>query len=96
MNKVKCHYCEKKFITSAHAKSHADIAHPELMDGTDVELKRKGWVTPYGFSDWQYPVTYEYACEQMKAMTEKMWPKTELRQKDDAVLERLKFNSEQR
>jgi hypothetical protein len=72
---VKCQYCDKKFISSAHARSHADIAHPELMDGTDVELKRKGWVTPYGFSDWTYPVTYEYACEQMKAMIATIkWP----------------------
>lgn len=49
------------------------IVHPEPMNGTDVEIKRKGWVTPYGFGDWQYPVSYEYACEQMKSMTEKMW-----------------------
>lgn len=74
---VKCLYCEKKFISSTHAKSHADISHPELMDGTDTQLKRKGWVTPYGFSDWTYPVTYEYACEEMKKMSAEMFKKLE-------------------
>ena len=75
MTKVKCHYCEKKFVTSAYAKSHADIAHPELIDGTDVELKRKGWATPYGFGDWTSPITYEQACKEMKKMSAEMFAK---------------------
>lgn len=32
--------------------------------------KAKGWVTPYGFGDFKEPVTYEEACEAMKAVSE--------------------------
>lgn len=61
--------CGKKFVSPDHAKSHADIAHPDWMTP-----RSKGWATPYGFGDWSEPITYEEACVQMKAMTEQMWP----------------------
>lgn len=63
--------CGKKFISAEHAKSHADLVHPDWMTP-----KRKGWATPYGFGDWDHPITYEQACEEMKAMAATMWPKT--------------------
>ena len=63
--------CGKKFISADHAKSHADLVHPDWMTP-----KQRGWATPYGFVDFAEPVTYEQACEEMKAMAAKMWPKT--------------------
>lgn len=54
--------CGKKFITSAHAVSHADVAHPNWIE---ERHKRKGWATPYGFADFTYPVTYEEAYKVM-------------------------------
>ena len=78
MTKAKCPAnCGKMFISAAHAKSHADIAHPDWMfDKTPLgPLKRKGWCTPYGFGDWKEPISYEDACEQMKAMVATIkWP----------------------
>lgn len=59
--------CGKKFITKAHAMSHADIAHPDWMTP-----KRKGWATPYGFGDFTHPVTYQEACEQIKVINERV------------------------
>lgn len=55
--------CGKKFISQLWAESHADLEHPDWK-----VPKSKGWVTPYGFVDFQYPVTYEFACEQMKVI----------------------------
>ncbi len=55
--------CGKKFISAAHARSHADLAHPGWMTP-----RQKGWRTPYGFADFDHPVTYEEACESMKPM----------------------------
>lgn len=66
--------CGKKFISADHAKSHADLAHPDWMTP-----RRKGWATPYGFGDWTYPITYEEACEQMKKFSEEMQHKFEER-----------------
>ena len=64
--------CGKRFVSEEHAKSHADIAHPDWMTP-----RRKGWATPYGFGDWTHPITYEEACEQMKAMAETIkWPES--------------------
>lgn len=71
MTKAKCPAnCGKKFLTSEQAKSHADIAHPNWIEESK---RRKGWVTPYGFSDFTHPVTYEEACEQMKGMSTKFF-----------------------
>lgn len=62
--------CGKKFISPEHAKSHADLTHPDWMTP-----RRKGWATPYGFGDWTHPITYEEACEQMKALAATIkWP----------------------
>jgi len=61
--------CGKKFINADYAKSHADVAHPDWMTP-----RQKGWATPYGFGDFTDSITYEEACAQMKAMTEKFWP----------------------
>lgn len=64
MSKTKCPAnCGKVFISAEYAKSHADVAHPNWMEESK---KRKGWVTPYGFGDWSHPVTYEFACEEMR------------------------------
>lgn len=52
--------CGKRFISADHAKSHADIAHPDWM-----MQKQRGWATPYGFVDFAKPVTYEEACSFM-------------------------------
>jgi len=73
MTKTTCPSCGKKFITSAHAKSHADIAHPEVPEYLLGEPKRKGWATPYGFGDFTDPITYDEACMMMKEMTNKMF-----------------------
>lgn len=51
--------CGKKFISLEHARSHADIAHPDWMD--EPQRKQKGWATPCGFVDFEEPVTYEHA-----------------------------------
>jgi hypothetical protein len=76
MSKTKCPAgCGKLFISTEHAKSHADLVHSDWMTP-----RQKGWVTPYGFGDWSYPITYEQACEEMKAMSEDMFKK--LKKKD--------------
>ena len=72
-----CRYHHHFACARDHAKSHADIAHPDWMfDKTPLgPLKRKGWCTPYGFGDWKEPISYEDACEQMKAMVATIkWP----------------------
>lgn len=65
--------CGKKFVSAEHAKSHADVAHPNWIEEAS---KRKGWVTPYGFADFTHPVSYEEACEKMKAVADKLWSST--------------------
>lgn len=55
--------CGKKFTTQAFAETHADEAHAEWRIP-----KSRGWRTPYGFGDWREPVTYEFACAEMKKM----------------------------
>ena len=57
--------CGKRFVSAEHAEKHADAYHPDWRTP-----KSKGWLTPYGFSDWSEPITYEEACENMKAITE--------------------------
>ena len=57
--------CGKKFITKEHAERHADKEHHDWKTP-----KQKGWLTPYGFSDFSYPVTYEQACEAMKVLSD--------------------------
>lgn len=59
--------CGKKFISKEHAEKHADLAHPDWKTP-----KRRGWITPHGFCDFSYPVTYEEACKRMKEMTDKI------------------------
>lgn len=61
--------CGKRFISNEHAMSHADLEHPEWIEQRN---KRKGWVTPHGFGDFQRPVTYEEACILMKQLTERI------------------------
>ena len=56
----KCDSCGRKFITQAFLDKHL-ATYPKPN-----ELKRKGWVTPYGFMDFTDPVTYEEACEVAK------------------------------
>lgn len=63
--------CGKKFISAEHARNHADTAHPKWDDVT--QIKRKGWATPYGFVDFQYPITHQEACDFMKKQSEKLW-----------------------
>lgn len=53
--------CGKKFISKEHAEKHADKDHPDWKTP-----KAKGWMTPYGFCDYAYPVTYEEACKTME------------------------------
>lgn len=53
--------CGKKFTTQEFADKHADSLH----DGWRVP-KSRGWRTPWGFIDFAYPVTYEYACKEHK------------------------------
>lgn len=59
--------CGLKFITKEHAERHADAEHLDWRIP-----KSKGWRTPYGFIDFREPVTYEKACEAMKAMHEQL------------------------
>jgi len=54
--------CGKKFTTQRFAETHADEAHADWRIP-----KSRGWRTPYGFIDFREPVTYEVACETMKA-----------------------------
>lgn len=62
---VKCPAgCGRKFISTEHAKAHADSEHPD-WDKPELR-KQKGWATPYGFADFCEPVTYDEACKQMK------------------------------
>ena len=68
MSKAECPVkCGKIFVSAEKAHTHANIEHPCWMEERD---KRKGWRTPYGFADFDHPVTYEEACEQMKPMYE--------------------------
>jgi hypothetical protein len=60
--------CGKKFITKEHAERHADKEHPGWRNP-----KKKGWVTPYGFVDFRYPVTYEEACEEARKYTKEIF-----------------------
>lgn len=66
--------CGKKFVTEDAAHMHADEQHPDWRTP-----KRKGWATPYGFGDWSYPITYEDACERMKALAATIkWPTNQI------------------
>jgi hypothetical protein len=56
--------CGKKYISAPAARAHADSEHQGWNDPNNI--KRKGWLTPYGFGDWKEPITYASACEQMK------------------------------
>lgn len=60
--------CGKRFISKEHANVHADKDHPGWNDPSNV--KRRGWVTPYGFGDFTEAVTYDEACEMMKPLAE--------------------------
>lgn len=67
MSKMSCPAgCGKKFISAITAHAHADRDHKGWDDPKNI--KRKGWATPYGFGDWTHPITYDEACEQMKAV----------------------------
>jgi hypothetical protein len=68
---IKCPHrnCTRKFTTQGFAESHADAEHPDWRIP-----KQKGWCTPYGFGDWNEPITYEDACELMKEISEKLIP----------------------
>lgn len=57
--------CGKKFINAQCANAHADAVHPAWRNPV---IKRKGWMTPYGFADFKEPVTYEEACNTLKAV----------------------------
>ncbi len=64
--------CGKKFVTEEAAHKHADEHHADWRTP-----KRKGWATPYGFGDWSYPITYDDACERMKAIAATIkWPQS--------------------
>ena len=64
---IKCPECDKKFISQEFMEKHADSEHPDWRTP-----KSKGWRTPWGFIDFRHPVTYEYACEQMKDAREEL------------------------
>lgn len=71
-NHVQCPAgCGKKFISQAHAETHADNAHDNWRDPQPV--KRKGWATPHGFIDFSHPVTYQEACDQMQTYAVEFW-----------------------
>lgn len=55
--------------------SHKDMKPLKQPDQTGHF--RKGWVTPYGFADFNEPVSYDHACEEMKKAAELFWPKEE-------------------
>jgi hypothetical protein len=63
MTKTNCPAgCGKRFIDAQSAENHMKDAHPVWAP------KLKGWTTPYGFADYQVPVTYAQACADMKVL----------------------------
>lgn len=58
----------------SHAKHTESQQYKNAMrQKNSAEPLSKGWRTPYGFSDYTEPVTYEQACADMKAMSEKFF-----------------------
>lgn len=66
--KITCKFCGKKFLNSDFLAKHKSENHPERP--LPENNYQKGWNTPYGFCDFQNPVSYEYACEFMKKVSE--------------------------
>jgi len=56
--------CGNLYLTKEQAYAHANEEHPNW--DKPQEIKRKSWVTPYGFADFTKPVTYKQACEDME------------------------------
>lgn len=55
--------CGKRFITEEHLAGHIET-HPK----DELTPMRKGWVTPDGFVDFSYPVSYAHACGFAKSL----------------------------
>lgn len=70
--------CGKIFITEHHANKHAEKEHPSSEPGKELS---KGWRTPHGFIDFSYPVSYEYACNALKQMSNEI-EETKLRKEE--------------
>jgi len=62
--KVICKICGKKFINQDFLDKHFMEEHHFNLNPTD-DLRR-GWRTPYGFCDFEKPVSYNEACNTMK------------------------------
>lgn len=60
--------CGRKFISEEFLTAHKALDHVTL----DFEFKRRGWATPYGFADYREPVTYSFACAEMKKLCAEM------------------------
>lgn len=67
--------CGNLYINKDFAYKHANEEHPN-WDKPEM-IKRKGWVTPYGFVDLKEPATYKEACEIMKTITDAFSTKSE-------------------
>lgn len=75
MTKTQCpERCGKKFISTECAEKHADAAHPGWRD--PKVPRSKGWATPYGFIDFEEPVTYEEALTVSKIFHDEFKGKT--------------------
>lgn len=60
--------CGRKFISEEFLTAHKALDHI----AEDFEFKRRGWATPYGFGDWKEPVTYSFACAEMKKLSDEV------------------------
>lgn len=56
-----CKICHKKYISQEWLDKHIEKDHPVIH-----EKLSKGWQTPFGFIDFNEPVTYEVACVQIQ------------------------------
>lgn len=56
-----------------HKQHMESRQYKEATQNQSGEFKAKGWSTPYGFADYQEPVTYEQACADMKALQEQFF-----------------------
>lgn len=75
MSKTNCPAgCGKRFIDAQSADNHMKDMHADWKGPA-----RKGWVTPYGFADFDKPVTYDVACEEMKRIYENVLPQLKKR-----------------
>jgi hypothetical protein len=72
MLKVVCKVCGKKYVNQDFLDKHFVDMHPKLKPSDDLQ---KGWVTPYGFCDFEQPVSYDEACKVMREAMNEMFNK---------------------